>query len=81
MLILYCSIPGYDDFGEDFEEGMSGWCVLTADAWIAGGEEKVYKIETLAGGVGETHIKFKINIMDSGHGPEEDPVQIIVWGH
>ena len=77
------SIPGHEhkriqeDPGERFEEGISGWCVLSAE----NPTDRALTIETLEGGVDETHIKFKINSTDSGRGDAKDPIQIIVWGH
>ena len=80
---MYCSIPGYvfgkniEDPGDRFEEGISGWCVLSAE----NPTDRAFTIETLEGGVDDTYIKYKMNSTNSGHGEEKDPVQILVWGH
>jgi len=74
-------IPGFVhknvvDAGDRFEEGINGWCVLSAE----NPTDRALTIETLVGGVGETYIKYKMYSTDSGHGKENDPIQIIVWG-
>ena len=80
---MYRSIPGHqfkriqEDPGDRFEEGISGWCVLSAE----NPTDRAFTFDILEGGVDETYIKWNIKSTDSGHGNAKDPIQILVWGH